>query len=63
MVGGRLGTRLVGPGLVDHGAQFFTTRNRHFGDWVDTLLAQGLVYEWCRGSVRTTATPAPSLGA
>lgn len=48
-VGGRLGTRLVGPALVDHGAQFFTTRNRHFSEWVDTLLAEDLVYEWCRG--------------
>lgn len=48
-VGGRLGTRVVGRTVVDHGAQFFTTRNRHFGDWVDTLLADDLVYEWCRG--------------
>ena len=48
-VGGRLGTRMVGRTVVDHGAQFFTTRNRHFGDWVDTLLADDLVYEWCRG--------------
>ncbi len=48
-VGGRLGTRLVGRAVVDHGAQFFTARNRHFGDWVDTLLADDLVYEWCRG--------------
>lgn len=48
-VGGRLGTRLVGPALVDHGAQFFTTRNRKFADWVDLLLADDLVYEWCRG--------------
>ncbi|MCB1004569.1 MAG: FAD-dependent oxidoreductase, partial [Acidimicrobiales bacterium] len=48
-VGGRLGTRLVGRALVDHGAQFFTTRNRHFADWVDTLLADDLVVEWSRG--------------
>lgn len=48
-VGGRLGTRIVGNATVDHGAQFFTARNRHFGDWVDTLLADDLVYEWCRG--------------
>ncbi len=48
-VGGRLGTRQVGKARVDHGAQFFTARNRIFGDWVDTLLAQDLVYEWCRG--------------
>lgn len=48
-VGGRLGTRLVGPALVDHGAQFFTTRNRKFAEWVDVLLAEDLVYEWCRG--------------
>ncbi len=48
-VGGRLGTRIVGAATVDHGAQFFTARNRHFGDWVDTLLADDLVYEWCRG--------------
>jgi predicted NAD/FAD-dependent oxidoreductase len=48
-VGGRLGTRLVGTTVVDHGAQFFTARNRRFGDWVDTLLSDDLVYEWCRG--------------
>ena len=48
-VGGRLGTRLVGSAVVDHGAQFFTTRNRKFAEWVDVLLADDLVYEWCRG--------------
>lgn len=26
-VGGRLGTRRVGPGRADHGAQFFTARS------------------------------------
>lgn len=56
-VGGRLGTRLVGPALVDHGAQFFTTRNRNFAEWVDVLLAEDLVYEWCRGFGNTDGYP------
>ena len=48
-VGGRLGTRFVGKALVDHGAQFFTVRNKRFAKWVDDLRDEDLVFEWCRG--------------
>lgn len=57
--GGRLATALdhgaldhgaVFDGAVfDHGAQFFTVRSPTFAAAVDDLLADGLVYEWCRG--------------
>jgi renalase len=48
-VGGRLATRRVGLGRVDHGAQFFTVRTPAFRAWVDQWLAHGLVYEWSKG--------------
>lgn len=48
-VGGRLGTRFVGKALVDHGAQFFTVRDPRFANWVDQLIADDLVFEWCLG--------------
>ncbi len=48
-VGGRLATRRIGPGLADHGAQFFTVREPEFQKWVDEWLKLGLVYEWSRG--------------
>lgn len=48
-VGGRLATRRVGPGLADHGAQFFTVRSDAFQEWVDEWMHEGLVYEWSTG--------------
>ena len=53
-VGGRLATRrLVGFGdevaLLDHGAQFFTTRSLEFSTEVEHWLSLGLAREWCRG--------------
>lgn len=47
--GGRLATRRIGDARLDHGAQFFTVRSDTFGAHVDTWIADGLVYEWCRG--------------
>lgn len=47
--GGRLATRRMGRGLVDHGAQFFTVRSGDFGQWVDRWLNDGVAEEWCRG--------------
>lgn len=48
-VGGRLATRRIGAGRLDHGAQFFTTRSEELsrlaGDWVE----RGVAREWCRG--------------
>ena len=48
-VGGRLATRRIGAASIDHGAQFFTVRSAAFSTFVDGLVAEGLVYEWCRG--------------
>ncbi len=48
-VGGRLATRRIGPGLADHGAQFFTARSPEFQQRVARWQAAGLVYEWSRG--------------
>jgi renalase len=48
-VGGRLATRRIGPGLADHGAQFFTVRDPEFGDYVQRWRDAGLVYEWAHG--------------
>lgn len=48
-VGGRLATRRVGPGLADHGAQFFTVREPAFQDMVNEWMKQDLVYEWSKG--------------
>lgn len=48
-VGGRLATRRIGPGVADHGAQFFTARTDEFQKWVDQWIAAGLVYEWSQG--------------
>lgn len=48
-VGGRMATRRIGPGVADHGAQFFTVRDPVFQEWVDQWLAEDLVFEWSRG--------------
>jgi predicted NAD/FAD-dependent oxidoreductase len=48
-VGGRLATRRIGDATLDHGAQFFTVRTEAFGQEVEQLMAEGLVYEWCQG--------------
>lgn len=48
-VGGRLATRRIGPGRLDHGAQFFTTREPAFEAMVADWRTAGLVFEWSRG--------------
>lgn len=48
-VGGRLATRRIGDARLDHGAQFFTVRSDDFADVVADAIADGVVYEWCRG--------------
>ncbi|TVR24270.1 MAG: FAD-dependent oxidoreductase [Anaerolineaceae bacterium] len=48
-VGGRLATRRVGPGVADHGAQFFTVREAEFQEKVDNWVRSGLVFEWSKG--------------
>jgi predicted NAD/FAD-dependent oxidoreductase len=47
--GGRLATRRLGGATFDVGAQFFTVRSPDFAAFVDPLVADGLVVEWCRG--------------
>lgn len=48
-VGGRIITENVGGGWADTGAQFFTAREPAFQAYVDTWLAEGLVFEWATG--------------
>ena len=42
-VGGRMATRRIGGGKVDHGAQFFTVRTERFQSEVDQWLSQGFI--------------------
>ncbi len=48
-VGGRMATRRIGAGVLDHGAQFFTVRSERFGAFVQEWQTLGLVTEWTRG--------------
>lgn len=48
-VGGRLATRRMEGALLDHGAQFFTTRSAEFTAAVAEWTAAGVTTEWCRG--------------
>ncbi|MFW5709317.1 MAG: NAD(P)/FAD-dependent oxidoreductase [Chloroflexota bacterium] len=48
-VGGRMATRRIGPGIADHGAQFFTARTDVFKQYVDQWIAEDLVYVWSNG--------------
>lgn len=48
-IGGRLATRRVGEAVLDHGAQFFTTRGDRFVDVTKQAVEAGVVAEWCRG--------------
>ena len=45
-VGGRLATRRLENGRVDHGTQFFTVRTQSFQTIVDQWLAAGWVRKW-----------------
>lgn len=48
-VGGRMATRRVGGGTLDHGAQFFTVRSERFEGLVRGWLEAGVAREWTRG--------------
>lgn len=47
-VGGRLATRRMGGARLDHGAQYFTVRDRIFGGWVESWENAGYLKEWFR---------------
>lgn len=51
-VGGRMSTRHQEPYSFDHGAQFFTARDKRFVDFLSPHLSSGLVQVW-RGKVIT----------
>ena len=48
-VGGRMRTDLVGNGVFDHGAQFFTVRSDRFEEMVESWISAGVAEEWTRG--------------
>lgn len=47
-VGGRMATRRMEGGRLDHGAQYFTVRDRIFGGWVEAWENAGYIKEWFR---------------
>ena len=51
-VGGRMSTRYANEFYFDHGAQFFTARNKHFKQFLAPHFSSGLVEEW-KGKVVT----------
>jgi renalase len=48
-VGGRLATRRIGDGAVDHGAQFFTVRGVELQNQVDDWLDRSIATVWNHG--------------
>jgi len=48
--GGRMATRRMAGGRLDHGAQFFTVRDERFQNYVDEWLEAGVIREWFRHS-------------
>lgn len=61
-VGGRLATRRIGPGIADHGAQFFTVREAEFQEQVDGWMRSGLVFEWSKGFSDGSLLAVPAEG-
>ena len=60
-VGGRMATRRVGDYEFDHGAQFFTARNRIFQAFLAPLIRDGRVAEWQPRVVTLAAGKKPSF--
>lgn len=46
--GGRMATRRMGGGRIDHGAQYFTAREDRFKAYVASWLDAGILREWFR---------------
>lgn len=61
-VGGRMATRPMGRGIADHGAQFFTTRDREFEALVSEWAKAGLVFQWSSGWSDGSTLPPRSVG-
>lgn len=49
-LGGRMATRRMAGGRLDHGAQFFTVRDPRLQEMVDGWLDAGVIKEWFRHS-------------
>ena len=47
-LGGRMATRRMAGGRLDHGAQYFTVRDARLRAYVDTWLEAGVIKEWFR---------------
>jgi predicted NAD/FAD-dependent oxidoreductase len=47
-LGGRMATRRMAGGRLDHGAQYFTVRDARLQAYVDTWLAAGVLRQWFR---------------
>jgi predicted NAD/FAD-dependent oxidoreductase len=50
--GGRMATRELGRGRLDHGAQFITVRAPAFKRLIESWQEAGIATEWCRGFAR-----------
>lgn len=59
-VGGRMSTRRMAGGRLDHGAQFFTVRDPRFEAYAIDWLKAGVIREWYRNApLEDTATGHP----
>ena len=54
-VGGRMATRRIKDAVIDHGAQFFTSQEERFDQWIDQWINRGLAVEWSRGFQKINA--------
>lgn len=63
-LGGRSATRTMNGNIIDHGAQYFTSRDKRFQEQVDEWLRQGHLRDWAHGFHRLTkrGLEAPSHG-
>lgn len=55
-VGGRLATRYADPYQFDHGAQFYLVKTDAFQNFLQPLIEQGIVENWCADFVEITGT-------
>ena len=60
-VGGRMSTRRDGEFFFDHGTQCFTARTKEFKKYVDVMIAQGVMAEWCGKVINLNAKKSNSI--